>query len=63
MGRTRRPLPKPDLVARPTMGSRIVRRRPDRLVWEAALGLASGDVRRLEVEEDGAVVVRNRRVR
>jgi hypothetical protein len=38
-------------------------RRPDPQAWRHALRLAHGDHRRLEVQSDGTVVVRNHNVR
>jgi hypothetical protein len=35
-------------------------RRPDPRVWRQALELAGGDHRRLDVQQDGTVVVRNK---
>ncbi|MGL5829330.1 MAG: hypothetical protein ACRC0L_07150 [Angustibacter sp.] len=42
-----------------TAPNEITIRRPDPDVWQAALKLAGGDHRRLEVQEDGTVLVRN----
>jgi hypothetical protein len=38
-------------------------RRPDPEVWRQALELADGDPRRVEVRDDGSVVVHNERIR
>jgi hypothetical protein len=43
--------------------SAVTVRRPDPEVWRQALELADGDPRRVEVRDDGSVVVHNERIR
>ena len=47
----------------PSLAPDLAVRRPDPRVWREALHLADGDHRRLDVDPDGAVVVRNHKVR
>ena len=52
--------------SRPVTGAganQVSVRRPDPKVWRQALELAGGDHRRLEVRQDGTVVVRNEKLR
>jgi beta-phosphoglucomutase-like phosphatase (HAD superfamily) len=52
--------------SRPTThadANRVSVRRPDPEVWRQALELAGGDHHRLDVQQDGAVVVRNQKSR
>ena len=55
-------------AARPTVRSTtpdgdLTTRRPPPDVWRAALELADGDARRIEVGPDGSVTVTNHRIR
>lgn len=49
--------------ARTTKAGAVTVRRPDPEVWRQALSLADGDARRIEIRQDGTVVVRNQKVR
>lgn len=43
-----------------TQAPELTIRRPDAQVWQQALLLADGDPHRIEVHDDGSVIVRNR---
>ena len=54
--------PPPSPPRRPPV-TRVGVRRAHPLAWRKALELADGDARRLDVQEDGSVIVWNHRVR
>jgi hypothetical protein len=56
------PMAQPKAFPRDS-SSVVTVRRPDSAVWQHSLRLADGDPRRLEVLEDGTVVVHNTRIR